>query len=123
MDAMADKFHHQRRNAKTRGIPFLMTFDQWKAIWLESGKWEQRGFRRGQYVMSRLGDRGAYVTGNVKVCLVGENHGEFVSRRHKGHPKSEQMREALRAARTGTKRVFRDGRSTWERSTCRNIPA
>lgn len=63
-------------NARQRGIPFLLTFEQWAEIWRLSGKWDQRGARKGQYVMARPGDRGAYEVGNVVICRAEENRAE-----------------------------------------------
>jgi hypothetical protein len=63
-------------NARFRDIPFLLTFEQWWAIWQQSGKWEQRGSRRGQYCMARYGDQGAYEIGNVSICLIEDNRAE-----------------------------------------------
>lgn len=51
--------------AKRRGIGFTLTFEEWCNIWEQSGKWEQRGRCKGQYVMSRIGDAGDYAIGNV----------------------------------------------------------
>ena len=73
---MRTKFHSHKGNAKVRGVPFLLSFDEWRTLWLDSGKWSQRGARRGQYVMARYGDRGPYAVGNVRICLSGENHQE-----------------------------------------------
>jgi hypothetical protein len=66
----------QRYRASRRGVTFLLTFEEWTAIWLESGKWKQRGRRRGQYVMARFGDVGAYAVGNVCICEAGVNCAE-----------------------------------------------
>jgi hypothetical protein len=63
---------HKLRAAR-RKIDFLLTFEEWTAIWQASGKWEQRGTRRGQYVMARYGDRGPYAAGNVRICTCAEN--------------------------------------------------
>ena len=68
------KFWSQRSKAKHRGIEFHLTFEQWYDIWQQSGKWEQRGCRKGQYVMSRNNDIGPYAMGNVFIQLSGENH-------------------------------------------------
>jgi hypothetical protein len=57
----------QKKNAGTRGIPFWLTFEEWLGIWKASGHLAERGRRRGQYVMARFGDRGAYETGNVEI--------------------------------------------------------
>jgi len=60
-------------NAKTRGIEFELTFDEWLGIWEKSGKFSQRGKKKGQYVMARFGDIGPYAVGNVKIILCSEN--------------------------------------------------
>jgi hypothetical protein len=73
---MRVKFHAHKANAKGRSIPFLLSFDQWQTLWLDSGKWSQRGPRQGQYVMARNGDSGPYAVGNVRICPVEENHAE-----------------------------------------------
>ena len=79
-----------KANAKYRGIPFLLTYDQWLEIWLQSGKWDQRGARRGQYVMARPGDKGAYEVGNVVICLAEENRAE----RNRNYPTPSYSRNA-----------------------------
>lgn len=67
------KFHRQVHHAKTRGIQWLLTFDEWWAIWQASGKWEMRGRSSGDYVMARRGDVGPYSKENVFICLGSEN--------------------------------------------------
>lgn len=67
------KFEQQRRQAKQREIQWLLTFDEWWLIWQESGHWEQRGKRAGQYVMSRNGDVGPYSISNVAICRFEDN--------------------------------------------------
>ena len=67
------KFEHQRQQAKQRGIAWDLTFDEWWAIWQDSGKWELRGPRVGQYVMARRGDAGPYSRSNVFICTSTEN--------------------------------------------------
>lgn len=59
------KWWDHRYNSKQRGIDFHLSFDEWWEIWQQSGHWSQRGCRKGQYVMSRYGDKGAYEVGNV----------------------------------------------------------
>lgn len=65
-----------KSQAKRRGIPFLLTLEEWCAIWRESGKWEQRGHKTGQYVMARFGDVGPYTVGNVRIITCNENGSE-----------------------------------------------
>jgi hypothetical protein len=61
------KFARHRENAKRRGVPFLLTYAQWLEVWLESGHWHERGNGPDEYVMHRVGDRGAYKQGNVYI--------------------------------------------------------
>lgn len=64
---------YQRRNARMRNIEWHLTLAAWWGIWQSSGKWEQRGRRKGNYVMARLQDSGPYAPSNVWVCEVAEN--------------------------------------------------
>lgn len=66
-------FSQQRNNAMRRGIPWHFTLGQWWTIWLESGKWGERGRGHGAYVMARKGDCGAYEPGNVEIILADQN--------------------------------------------------
>jgi len=70
------RYSLHKHNAKHRGILFRLTFDEWCSIWKQSRKWNQRGWRKGQYCMCRPGDRGAYEVGNVIICLASENRAE-----------------------------------------------
>lgn len=70
------KFHNQRGAARRRGIPFLLTFDEWWRIWKQSGHWHERGCGRGKYQMARLSDCGAYEPGNVKIIRHEQNRAE-----------------------------------------------
>ena len=67
------KYWSQKTKAKHRGIEFNLTFKQWWDIWQQSGKWEQRGCRKGQYVMSRKNDIGPYEVGNVFIQTCSQN--------------------------------------------------
>lgn len=66
-------YRAHRQNARSRGILFWLTFEQWSAIWQESGKWEQRGLGADQFCMARMGDQGAYEVGNVVICSNRDN--------------------------------------------------
>jgi hypothetical protein len=68
-DIFRKAYTQQKSNAKGRGIAFLLTFDEWKQIWVESGKWEQRGRGANKYCMCRFGDQGCYEFGNVFIGL------------------------------------------------------
>lgn len=74
MDSIETKYWSQSRSAKSRGIGFTLTFEQWWDIWNKSGHWDQRGIGKGQYVMSRRGDIGPYEIGNVFIQTQAGNH-------------------------------------------------
>lgn len=74
------RFNRQRTTAKSRGIGFDLSFDEWIGIWLESGHFHERGKGKGKYVMSRIGDVGAYVVGNVCIVSQEQNSAEFNAR-------------------------------------------
>jgi NUMOD3 motif len=65
-----------KNSASGRGIEFLLTFEEWLQIWQDSGHLHERGKHRGQYVMARFGDKGAYEVCNVKIILHSENIAE-----------------------------------------------
>lgn len=71
-------FYVHRHNAKKRGVAFEMTRDEWMQIWTDSGHLSERGPCNGQYVMARLGDKGAYAVGNVEIKTAEENRKEKV---------------------------------------------
>lgn len=77
------QFELQRRRAKRRGIPFLLTFNKWLKVWKDSGHFHQRGKRPGQYVMARRDDVGPYTVGNVYVTTIEQNTRDaFANGRH-----------------------------------------
>ena len=81
------RYQEQKDAAKQRGIEFKLTFDEWWSIWEQSGKYEQRGCRKGQYVMSRVNDTGPYEVGNVFIQTCGGNNSDA----HKGRPKPKSI--------------------------------
>lgn len=68
-----DAWREQRRNAINRGIAWELTVSQFWSLWEQSGKWSQRGRKKGQYVLARLKDEGAYTLFNCWVCLGADN--------------------------------------------------
>jgi len=95
-------YRKQKRAAIARRIGFLLSFREWIEIWTQSGKLDQRGRRRDQYVMARFGDIGPYALGNVKIITMLEN-------RLERRPGSATRRTPgcvakLRAAKSGKKR-------------------
>lgn len=81
-------YNMHKSDVKRRNVPFLLSFDEWQSIWIESGKWEQRGVRRGQYVMARRDGKGDFELGNVRICLAEENHAQ----RNRNHPSPSHHR-------------------------------
>ncbi len=55
----------QKSKAKQRGIDFHLTYEEWFDVWKNSGHFEQRGCKKGCYVMSRIKDQGPYAIGNI----------------------------------------------------------
>ena len=92
-------FYIQRRGAKKRGISFKLTFEEWLIIWNDSGHLHERGHKRGQYVMARYGDKGAYEKMNVRIILAGENVAEWC----KGKPLSTEHRKKVSDTKRGSK--------------------
>jgi hypothetical protein len=85
---LRENFNIHRWNAKMRRVDFALSFGEWLGFWLASGKLLQRGCKRGQYVMARHHDRGAYQLGNVSIVLATEN----LAQARRGKPLSEVTR-------------------------------
>lgn len=62
-----EAYFAQKHRAANRGIAWHFTFDSWCDLWIESGKWKQRGKGGNQYCMARLFDLGEYSADNVKI--------------------------------------------------------
>lgn len=67
------RFNEQRRSAKRRGVEFRLTFEEWWDFWSIDNRWSRRGRAKGELVMARIGDRGAYAVGNI-ICLTSEGN-------------------------------------------------
>lgn len=65
------RYQAHKLNAKTRGVEFSLTFDEWWALW--EPRWAERGRGFGKYHMSRVGDIGPYAIGNVFLSKHEEN--------------------------------------------------
>ena len=68
-DIFRKAYTQHKSNAKQRGVEFKLTFDEWKQIWVDSEKWEQRGRGADKYCMCRIGDAGCYEVGNVFIGI------------------------------------------------------
>jgi hypothetical protein len=99
------KFSAHKSNAKRRGIEFNLTFDEWKQIWLNSGKWDQRGRGAEKYCMCRIGDKGAYSVENVFIGQGKHN----VSEGNIGKPDSPETKLKKSQAAKGKKHPWSAG--------------
>lgn len=61
----------QKGQAKSRGIPFELTFEEWWELW--EPYWDNRGKGQDNYCMGRYKDEGAYAVGNVSIITCREN--------------------------------------------------
>lgn len=91
------KFEAQRENAARRGIGFVLTFEQWLAVWIESGKFSERGRGASKYCMSRFGDKGIYEVGNVFIQTGKIN----VAEGNLGKVMNQKTKDKIAAAHTG----------------------
>lgn len=98
------KYHEQGVQASRRNIPFLMSYYEWYQLWRESDQLYNRGFHRGQYVMARIGDKGPYRLGNVKIITCSENSKEvwknsgYKIKKSMTRPKSEATKHKMKVA-------------------------
>lgn len=64
-------FNVAKQNAKNRGIPWKLSFEQWKRIWVESGHWEDKLKQASNdditWTLDRQDVNRGYVPGNVQV--------------------------------------------------------
>lgn len=89
------QFAKHRQNAYSRGVEFLLTFDEWWNIWQRSGHWAKRGNRSGRYVMARHNDEGPYKRGNVAIELFNAN---VATRNRTVVAKALKIRETIEGA-------------------------
>lgn len=99
------KFRQHRNHARTRGIPWEITYMQWSLIWARSGHWYDRGKGLGKYCMARFGDKGPYASWNVKIILHSENvsEGQLGNQYNLGRKLSLETRAKMSAAKMGRK--------------------
>lgn len=90
---MIKAFHSHKRTARIRGIEFLFTLQEWRDVWVSSGRLGDRGNRAHQFCMARFEDIGPYAIGNVKIITNSENRAE--------QKLTEITRERMRNAKLG----------------------
>lgn len=96
-DLFRKQYTQQKANAKARNVSFHLSFEEWKAVWLSSGKWQERGRGADKYCMCRNGDVGPYEIGNVFIDLGKKN----VSDGNIGKPDSTETKARKSAAMKG----------------------
>ena len=81
------RYHQHKTSAGKRGIPFLLTFEEWWDIWQTSGSGRNAG--ADEISMSwRVWAPGCHERDNIRICLVGENVGE--SNQHCDNPSANR---------------------------------
>jgi len=70
---LLQKYKSQKSTAVKRGVSFRLTYNDWLKIWIDSGKLDKRGRNRGDFVMCRKNDTGAYEIGNVFIATGTKN--------------------------------------------------
>lgn len=83
------EFKQQKYNASIRGIPWELNYQDWKAIWEQSGKKHLRGCGKGKYCMARFGDNGPYSKNNVFIHEFCANSGDYKRKRKLKIPMSQ----------------------------------
>lgn len=79
------------KNRKTGAVPWELTFEEWAAVWWDSGHWFDRGPKKHQFCMGRFGDEGPYKLGNIKIITMDENRIEQNSNKPKRELASKKM--------------------------------
>lgn len=88
------RYKVHRTNAKKRGIAFEITYDEWLGWWKDSGHYHERGNKRGQYVMARIGDVGPYRLGNIE-CVQAQVNSVAA---HLGKTRSDEIKANMSEA-------------------------
>ena len=70
MISLENKYFAERSRALRMGVDFTIPFDDWLKIWQDSGKFDQRGGKKGQYVLSRIDNTKPYEIGNIIINQV-----------------------------------------------------
>ena len=71
--SFAQRYRAQKRAAAKRGIEWQFSFGEWVRLWVESGRWHQRGRGKIGYCMARAGDIGPYSAANVSIQTCAQN--------------------------------------------------
>lgn len=61
------KYMGHKARALAYKIEWRFTYETWLKVWMDSGKWNLRGRRSGEFVMARPYDKGPYSPENVVI--------------------------------------------------------
>tara|TARA_R110000744_G_C19210381_1_gene545978 strand:+ start:151 stop:447 length:297 start_codon:yes stop_codon:yes gene_type:complete len=75
------KYNSHKNKAKTRGVGFKLTFDEWLSVW--GNNLHKMGNLSGSLQMCRTSDTGAYEIGNVRLDTTANNQREAHNLRRK----------------------------------------
>lgn len=91
--AYLSQWHSCKKKLDRSKEPVMMklSFEEWLSIWIDSGKWYNRGKKIGQYCMCRKDDIGHYEIGNVYIDLSSIN-----SKTAPVYPRSQESIERIR---------------------------
>lgn len=78
---LKSQFANQRSGAKSRGIEWKLTFDEWVKWWGDDI--HNRGRGHNSLQMQRYLDQGAYEIGNIKKGVPKENRATWAAMHHK----------------------------------------
>lgn len=92
LKSMKKAYSRQKSNAKQRNIKWLFTFEEWMYKWIESGKWDERGRLKHQYVMCRYRDEGPYSYYNTRIDTADNNNIEAAYTKWNGHVPKTRVR-------------------------------
>jgi len=85
------RYVSQRNGAKSRGIEFKLTFEQWLEFWGDD--LDKRGNRPWSLQMCRIGDKGCYELGNIYKGTA--RHNALLANQGQRHRLSVAARESL----------------------------
>jgi hypothetical protein len=105
MEKLKKAYMQQKHNAKTRGVGFTISFEDWLSVWEDSGHLLERGRGADKYCMCRCNDTGDYALGNVFI----EKGSKNVSDGNKGKTDSLETRLKKSISLKGIERPYSRG--------------
>lgn len=66
-------YNLHKQKAKQRCVPWKLSFQQYKKVWLESGKWDEKLAGVGDWSMDRIDINRGYEIENVRIIPISLN--------------------------------------------------